>query len=155
MSSDPCHRVLIPPTGHNHHEMTTKDIPYVALIVLFMGVMFFAGRHSVSVSSQVVPAPIPTTSVVATISTPRPVADQVVEHERVLPVEALPSVATVEALAEKGLTKAVTKATDAKPPTTPSAVATVPPMKIELDDDPTAVANPYKVPKMVASTPGF
>ena len=124
--------------------MTAKDVPYVFLIINFMVVTFFAGRHSVRVPSPAVQAAIPISTAAAPISTSRPVADQGADREQVVPAEPLPPVVTVEALPERSLVKPASKAVDAKPLTTASAVASVPSAKIELEEDPTAVENPYK-----------
>jgi len=46
-------------TAHSCYiGMTSGDAPYVALIALFMGVTFFAGRYSVRMTTQEALAPL-------------------------------------------------------------------------------------------------
>jgi len=133
--------------------MTSEDAPYVALIVLFMGVTFAAGRYSATVSNHAVQVPIVITAAPAATTTPRPVVDQGADTERVVPAQALPPVITIEALPATSLAKAASNPVELKPPTTPATTASVQPMKIELEDDPTAIENPYKR-KPAGSRPG-
>ena len=134
--------------------MTLKDAPYAVLIVIFMVVTFFAGRYSAAVASQAVQVPIVITAAPAETTTSRPVVDHDPGTERVVPAQALPPVITIEALPATSLAKAASKPVDAKPLAAPSATVAVPPMKVELEEDPTAVENPYKR-KPAGSRPGL
>jgi hypothetical protein len=78
--------------------------------------------------------------------------DRSEDHIRVFPAEAQPPAATVAVTPERTLLKPPLKRADVT--LTPSPVATLAPEKVELEDDPTAIANPYKV-RPVATTPGF
>ena len=124
--------------------MTAKDVPYVFLIIIFMVVTFFAGRYSVRVPSQPAQAPSAITVASAATTTPRPVADQGADTERVVPAQALPPVITIEALPATSQAKAASKPADPKPLTTPSSSTPVRPIAVELEDDPISVENPYK-----------
>jgi hypothetical protein len=143
------HRLLIDDvfTG-----MTHRDIPYVALIVIFMVTAFFAGR--LSVPNRSAQAMQPAVSAEPEPASAMPTVEHV-EHDLALPVEALPSTAVVGVEMVRERTKPASKPVEAKPLPTTSSAAPVAPMQIELEDDPTAVLNPYKIPKTVASTPGF
>ena len=123
--------------------MTAKDAPYVLLIVLFMGITFMAGRYSVRVPSQPAQVPIATTAVSSATTTSRPVAEHDANTERVVPTQTLPPVITVEALPATSLAKAPPGVSGAKSPPQATAAPVVP-MQIELEDDPTAIENPYK-----------
>jgi hypothetical protein len=126
--------------------VTRRDVPYVTFITVCMVVAFISGRHSAS---------RPSTSEVTLITTAHPstpVLIPVVEPNRIVPVEAPPPVAKVAALPEIKMAKAVPRPVDVKPTATPAPIA---PLKIDLEDDPVEVANPYVVPKTAASTPGF
>jgi hypothetical protein len=114
-----------------------------------MGITFMAGRYSVRVPSQAVQVPIIITASAAT-TTPRPVVDHDADTERVVPAQALPPVINVEALPDSKATKAPPGVASAKPLPQPAAVP-VAPMQIELDEDPSAIENPYK-PKRALST---
>jgi hypothetical protein len=150
-------------------SMSRKDVPYAILIVAFQIVMFFAGRFSAG-------SPINNALPVATASAhemPAKAAEPTLdaatiafvkqwraEHQddATVPVVSLGSLpdappAAPSAVASASVHHPVAEKSKSAPVTTQAPA----PMKIELEEDPAAVANPYSktTAKPASSSPGF
>lgn len=122
--------------------MTRNDLPYVVLVAIFGLAIFLAGRMSAPVTVVTTPA-IPSAPQVIVISSsvPAPAAAPTIAEK----VEAKPApiVAPVKSAVPS-----------IKAPKAPEAPKPVPPIHVELEEDP-VIANPYTKTTSGSEAPGF
>jgi len=139
--------------------MTRQDAPYIVLTFVF-AIAIFVGGYMFGSSSQ--PKPVAVTAPTASstvIVMPVPTVDAeamaVVKRWQAAQVNDAPKVVAVETLLDAGVKPVVVQqrpVAGVKPVVTPTSHA-VTPDHIELEEDTSGIANPYKS-KPVASNPG-